>query len=150
MSFLDFNIICEKSNFTTSVYHKPTFSRIYTYFDLVSYLLVTTLARYIQYYIRICSDWTKFHLDLVKFSRITVILTTLLIIVFKCFWITNIEYKKSDNSAEKNLFLVLPFLGPLSLQTRTKLRKHLKTIFNCYKLQIAFESQNKISKGFSF
>ena len=33
MSFLDINIICEKVKFTTSVYCKPTFSRIYTHFD---------------------------------------------------------------------------------------------------------------------
>ena len=33
MSFLDVNIIREKDKFTTSVYRKPTFSRIYTHFD---------------------------------------------------------------------------------------------------------------------
>ena len=33
MSFLDVNIIREQGGFTTSVYRKPTFSRIYTHFD---------------------------------------------------------------------------------------------------------------------
>ena len=33
MSFLDVKIICEKDNFPTSVYRKPTFSGIYTHFD---------------------------------------------------------------------------------------------------------------------
>ena len=33
MSFIDVNIIHKKGKFTTSVYHKPTFSRIYTHFD---------------------------------------------------------------------------------------------------------------------
>ena len=33
MSFLDVNIIHEKDKFTTSVYCKPTFSRIYSHFD---------------------------------------------------------------------------------------------------------------------
>ena len=51
---------------------------------------------------------------------------------------------------EKTLFLVLPYLGPLSLQTRTKLRKSLKGILNCCKLQIAFKSQNKLAKAFHF
>ena len=32
MSFLDVNIVREKDKFTTSVYRKPTFSRIYTHF----------------------------------------------------------------------------------------------------------------------
>ena len=50
----------------------------------------------------------------------------------------------------KTLFLVLPYLGPLSLQTRTKLRKSLKGILNCCKLQIVFKSQNKLAKAFRF
>ena len=33
MSFLDVNIIREKDKFTTSVYRKPTFSRVYAHFD---------------------------------------------------------------------------------------------------------------------
>ena len=51
---------------------------------------------------------------------------------------------------KKTLFLVLPYLRPLSLQTRTKLRKSLKGILNCSKLQIVFKSQNKIAKAFRF
>ena len=50
----------------------------------------------------------------------------------------------------KHLFLVLPYLGPLLLQTRTKLRKSLKSTFNCCKLQIVFESQNKLVNAFGF
>ena len=51
---------------------------------------------------------------------------------------------------KKTLFLDLPYLGPLSLQTRTKLRKSLKGILNCSKLQIVFKSQNKLAKAFRF
>ena len=39
---------------------------------------------------------------------------------------------------KKTLFLVIPYLGPLSLQTRTKLRKSLKGILSCCKLQIVY------------
>ena len=46
--------------------------------------------------------------------------------------------------------LILPYLGILSLQTRTKLRKSLKGILNCCKLQILFKSQNKLAKAFHF
>ena len=52
--------------------------------------------------------------------------------------------------SKKPLFLVFPYLGPLSLQTRTKLRKSLKGILDCCKLQIVFKSQNKLAKAFSF
>ena len=51
---------------------------------------------------------------------------------------------------KKTLVLVFPYLGPLSLQTRTKLRKSLKGILNCCKLQILFKSQNKLAKAFHF
>ena len=51
---------------------------------------------------------------------------------------------------KKTLFLVFPYLGPLSLQTRTKLRKSLQGILNCCKLQIVFKSQKKLAKAFRF
>ena len=51
---------------------------------------------------------------------------------------------------KKTLFLVLPNHGPLSLETRTKLRKSLKAKLNCSKLQIVFKSQNKLAKAFRF
>ena len=51
---------------------------------------------------------------------------------------------------KKTWFLVLPYLGQLLLQTRTKLRKSLIGILNCCKLQIEFRSQNKLAKAFRF
>ena len=48
------------------------------------------------------------------------------------------------------LFLVPPYFEPLSLQTRTKLRKSLKGILNYCKLQILFKSQNKLVNAFRF
>ena len=50
---------------------------------------------------------------------------------------------------KKPLFLVLPSLGPLSLQTRIKLRS-LKGTLNCCKLRIVFKSQNKLANAFRF
>ena len=51
--------------------------------------------------------------------------------------------EKVITAPKKTFFLVLPYLGPLSLQPRTKSRKALKGILNCCKLQIVFKSQNK-------
>ena len=56
MSFLDINIIREKDKFTTSVYRKSTFSRIYTHFDSLLPSIVTKLVCYIHYYI----DFSEF------------------------------------------------------------------------------------------
>ena len=99
---------------------------------------------------RICSDWTKFHFELVK-----------LIDFFKnnvypdnCFEVfLDNKYRvreKVITVPKKTLFLVLSYLGPLSLQTRTKLRKSIKGILNCCKLQIVFKRQNKLAKVFRF
>ena len=48
------------------------------------------------------------------------------------------------------MFLVLPHLRPLSLQTRTKLKKSLKGVLNCCKLQVVFKIQKKLAKAFPF
>ena len=140
MSFLDVNIIRKKDKFITSVYHKRTFSGIYTHFDS----FVPSSNKIGLLHTLFAQDWTKFHLGLVK-----------LIDIFK-----NNGYPKNfvkncfkmflDNKysvrekvimvPKKTLFLVLPYLRPLSLQTRTKLRKSLKGILNCCKLQIVFKS----------
>ena len=49
---------------------------------------------------------------------------------------------------QKTLLLILPYLRPLSVQTKFKLRKSLKGILNCCKLQIVFKSQNELAKAF--
>ena len=68
MYFRDVNIICEKGKFTTSVHRKPTFSGIYTNFDsfLPSSNKIGFLHTLLYRSFRICSDWIKFHLELVK------------------------------------------------------------------------------------
>ena len=136
MPFLDVSIIRKKDKFTTSVHRKPTFSGIYTHFDsfLPSSNKIGLLHTLLYRCFRICSDWTKFYLELVK-----------LIGIFKnngypenfinnCFEIfLDNKYRvreKVRTVPKKTLFLVLPYLGPLSLQTRTKLRKSLKGILN--------------------
>ena len=63
------------------------------------------------------------------------------------------KYRKQEKVItvpKKTLFLALLYLGPLLLETRTKLRKSLKGILNCCRLQIAFKSQNKLANAFCF
>ena len=153
MSFLDVNIIHEKDRFITSVYGKPTFSGIYTHFDIFlpssnKMGLLHTLC------FRICSDWTKFHLELVKLTdnfKNNGYPENFINNYFKVFLDNKYRIqKKLITVPKKTLFLVLPYLGPLSLQTRTKLRKSLKGVLNCCKSQIVFKSQNKLVKDFRF
>ena len=51
---------------------------------------------------------------------------------------------------KKTLLLSLPYLGEISLRTRTKLRKSLKSLLNSCKIQIVFKSQRKLSNVFRF
>ena len=51
---------------------------------------------------------------------------------------------------KKTLILSVLYLGDISLQTRTRLRKSFKGILNCCKLQIVFKSQRKLSNVFRF
>ena len=51
---------------------------------------------------------------------------------------------------KKPLLLVFPYLGPLFLQTRMKLRTSLKGILNYHILQIVIKSENKLAKAFHF
>ena len=59
--------------------------------------------------------------------------------------------KKTTLTVEKkHLVLVLPYLGSISLQTRTKLKKSLKNILNCCKLQIVFKNKTRLGNNFRF
>ena len=51
---------------------------------------------------------------------------------------------------KKRLLLVLPYLGIISLQTRTKLQQALKGVLNCCKLEIVFKCQTRLSHSFRY
>ena len=51
---------------------------------------------------------------------------------------------------KKRLLLVLPFLGITSLQTRTKLRKELTGVLNCWKLEVVSKCQTRLSNSFLY
>ena len=162
MSFLDVNIIREKDKFITSVYSKPTFRGIYTHFDsfLPSSNKIGLLHTLLYRCFRICSDWTKFHLEFFKLTdafKNNGYSENFINNCFKVFLDNKYRIQEKVITVPKKiLFLVLPLsletinLGPLSLETRTKLTKSLKGILNCCKLQIGFKSENKLAKAFRF
>ena len=97
--------------------------------------------------LQICSSWTKLHIELVCLKEI----------FFKNGYpedfINNCFKKIMDNMhvvkettvtvEKKPLFLFLPYLESISLQTRTKLKKSFKNIFNCCKLQRVFKNKTR-------
>ena len=156
ISFLDVNIIREKHKVFTSVYCKPIFSGIYTHFDsfLPSCNKIGLLHTLLYRCFRISSDWTKFHLELVKLTAVFKNNGYPENFINNCFKVfLDNKYRiqeKVTTVPKKTLLLVLLYLEPLSLQTRIKLRKSLKGILNCCKLQIVFKSQNKLAQAFRF
>ena len=154
MSFLDIAIIRENKTFTTSVYRKPTFSGVYTHFDsfLPSTYKFRTVYTLLYRCFLICSSWTKLHNELVCLKE------TLLkngypedfINKFFKKFMENIHVVKETTLTveKKPLVLVLPYLG--SLETRTKLKKSLKNILNCCKLQIVFKNTTRLGNNFHF
>ena len=58
--------------------------------------------------------------------------------------------KTCQQSKKKYLPLVLPYLGIIYLQTRTKLRQALKGVLNCCKLEIVFKCLTRLSNSFCY
>ena len=120
MSFLDINIIHEQDKFTSSGYHKPTFSRIYTHFDsfLPSTYKIDMIHVLLYRCFRIYLDWTKFHLELVKLMDVFKSNGYPENFINNCFkaFLDNKHsiLEKVITVPKKPLFLVLPYLGSLS------------------------------------
>ena len=156
ISFLDVSVIREQGEFTTSVYRKPTFSGVYTHFD--SFLpdtykigMIYTLANRC---FRICSSWSMFHQQLILLREIFKKNGYPENFIDRCFKLLldriHILKEKVPTVEKKPLRLVLPYLGNISLQTRTKLQKTIKGVLNCCRLQVIFKSQNKLCNNFHF
>ena len=59
--------------------------------------------------------------------------------------------KPTSATVEKKVLrLVLPYLGPISLQVRTKIRNAMKNTLNHCKLQVIFKNERKLSNMFRF
>ena len=59
--------------------------------------------------------------------------------------------KEATLTVEKKPFvLVLPYLSSISLQNKTKLKKSLKNILNCCKLQKVFKNKTRLGNNFHF
>ena len=49
---------------------------------------------------------------------------------------------------KKPLVLVLPYLGSISLQTRTKFKKSLENTLSCYRLPVVFKKKARLGNKF--
>ena len=72
------------------------------------------------------------------------IITTIPFSIKKTFYdksgfLNHILKEKVPTVQKKGLRLVIPYLGSISLQTRTKLQTSIKGVLNCCKLQVIFK-----------
>ena len=154
LSFLDVEVSRQQGKFVTTVYRKPTFSGVYTHFDsfLPEVYKVGMIYTIAYRCFKVCSNWTKFHEELNFFIHVFLKDGYPLSFIDKCFKmvINKLVIKRPQVTTveKKTLILSLPYLGDISLQTRTKLRTSFKSILNCCKLQIVFKSQRKLANVF--
>ena len=124
LSFLDVEVIREQGKFTTIVYRKPTFSGVYSNFE-----------SFLPSVYKFGNGYPENVID-------------------KCFkkFLNNVHLVKENVAIveKKRLLLVLPYLGIISLQTRTKLQQALNGVLNCCKLKIVFKCQARLSNSFRY
>ena len=104
---------------------------------------------------KIYSHWTKIHEELNFLKHVLLKNGYPLSFIGKCFKIVInklvIKRPQVTTVEKKTLALSLPYLGHVSLQTRTKSRKSFKDILNCFKkFQIVFKNQRKLANVFRF
>ena len=99
-------------------------------------------------YFRICSSWSMFHQQLIPLREIFQKNGYPDNFIDRCFKLflnrIHILKEKIPTVKTKPLRLVLPYLGTILLQTRTKLQNSIKEVLNCCKLHVIFKSQNKL------
>ena len=125
LSFLDITITRENNKFVTSVYHKPTFSGVFTNFESFipemhkRGLLETLLHRSF----RLCSSYENFHREIETLKSIFKHNNYPQNFVNQCIkkFLNKLFIKKDLNFMvpKRELTFVLPYLGKLSLDLRT-------------------------------
>ena len=155
MPFLDGLITRTWNGFKISVYHKPTFSGVYSNFNsfiseeyklgLIFTLLFQTFS--------IVSDFSRFHSELRHLREIlnkNAFPIKLIGSCIKSFLIKRLTEKPVTLSPEKkDLVIVLPFLGRLLLNLRTRLKNGMSKNLFC-KIRVIFKSSAHISNVFQF
>ena len=155
LAFLDV-LITRGETFCTSLYRKPTFSGLYSNFksfmpDSYKKGLVYTLLH--RAFI-LCCSWSKFH------EEVTFLKKTFRKNIFPEFFIDKcvktfldkilIAKEVVTTVPKMELKICLPFLGKQSFKIKSKLRYFISKNFPMCKIQIIFNSNNRLRNFFSF
>ena len=144
LPFLDVNIFRKNEKFATNVYRKKTFSVVYT--NVKSFIPETYKIGLIKSLLfrcfSLCSDFImRFH-------------SYLRDLIEKCIkeFLDKVLTPKPVVSTvlKKDLIIVLPYLGKLSLQIRTRINRIMKNKLPYCNVQFVFKTKCKISNFFTF
>ena len=152
LSFLDVNIFREKGKFVTNVYKKKTFSSVYTNFDSFipeaykTGLIKSLLSRCFN----LCSDFVKFHHEIGILYKNSYPRD----FADKCLkeFLDRVLTRKVVVSTvpKKDLMIVLPYLGKLSLQIRSRINRAMRNKLPHCNLRIVFQTKCKLINFFTF
>ena len=156
ISFLDVNIFREKGKFVTNVYRKKTFSGVYTNFD--SFILETYKTGLVKSLLfrclNLCSDFVKFHHETSILKGILYKNSYPSDFVDKCIkeFLDRVLTRKVAASTvpKKDFMIVLPYLGKLSLQIRTRINRVMRNKLPHCSLRIVFQTKCKLINFFTF
>ena len=156
LSFLGINIVCEKGKFVTNIYRKKTFSGVYTNFNSFipkrykTDLIISLLFQCFN----LCSNFVKFQ------NEINILKIILYKISYPRDFVDKCIKKVLDRVLtqkvvvgtvpKKDLMIVLPYLGKLSLQIYTRINSAMKNkLFHC-NFRIVFQCKCKLINFFKF
>ena len=150
LSFLDVNIFREKGKFVTNVYRKKTFSCVYTNFDsFIPETYKTGLIKSLLFRcFNLCSDFVEFHHEIDILKGILYKNSYPRDFVDKCIkdFLDRVLMPKVVVSTvpKKDLMIVLPYLGKLSLQIRTRINHVMRNKLPHCNLRIVFQTKCKL------
>ena len=152
LSFLDVNIF--RGKFVTNVYRKKTFSGVYTNFD--SFILETYKTGLIKSLLfrcfNLCSDFVKFHHEINILKGILYKNSYPRDFVdkrIKEFLDRVLTRKVVVSTVPKKDLIVLPYLGKLSLQIRTRINRVMRNELPHCNLRIVFQTKCKVINFFT-
>ena len=154
LAFLDVAVTRTDDGFTTNLYRKGTFSGVFTNFfsflsiQFKSCLISTLLFRCYQ----LTSTSQAFHKEVERLRGILAKNSYPLEFVDQCITaFLNKCHKKPRHTVEKrSQVIVLPYLGKLSLEIRSRLKKYVSKHISNVKLMIIFRSQRRLKTLFKF
>ena len=142
--------------FTTSVYHKPSFSGVYMHFDNYMQLdckfsLVSTI---IFGSFTICSDMPKFHQEICKIKDIFIKNGYSERFLDKCVktFLNKVFIPKRiiQTAEKKQVTIVLPYMGMISTELKVKLHKTFKQLLPACYLRVTFKVSLRMKNYFNF